>query len=207
MGAERERIGGEEETNVGIGIHLPLHGGEKSRIGAFGYGAHAVGTANVNAHDPILERTADVVDALLQSGDGVQKLREMGGIWLEDIARGHIYIIIGIDESRQTAIGGSIEIDELEVVAGAAQQGGQVQVAARLRHVPPTPIANQERRERSCCEEVGKTCATLGIAGPVHAQADIGARKRQGGEYNAKPVAQSALRNYRDLFHFSLPGS
>ena len=99
-GAERKRIGGEEETNVGIGIHLPLHGGEKSRIGAFGYGSHAVGTANVNAHDSILERAAEVVDALLQSGDGVQKLREMGGIWLENIARGHIYIIVGVDESR-----------------------------------------------------------------------------------------------------------
>lgn len=100
MGAERERISGEEEANVGIVIHLSLHGGEKSCIGAFGYGAHAVGTANVNAHDPILERTAEVVDALLQSGDGVQKLREMGSIGLENIARGHIYIIVGVDESR-----------------------------------------------------------------------------------------------------------
>ena len=65
VGADGERVGGKKKPDVRIGFHLLLHGGEKGSIGTFGYGTQAVGTADMHAHYPVAERTANIVDALL----------------------------------------------------------------------------------------------------------------------------------------------
>ena len=136
----------------------------------------------------------------------MQTSGKMGGIGMKDISRGHIYIIIGVDETGEGLIARSFKIDQLEVVASSPPKSREVQIAPRLRYVPPATLRNEERSERRAHEEVGKVGAALCIAGPLHTQSDIRPGKHQGGEYNAQPVAQSALRNYRDLLHAFVRG-